>query len=831
MGIQLKIGGAITGRKFTDPIRYFKANDPYYWEVDNIPLKQLQENCRYLNDRLNTAVLSGNMEINRTDISELKPWVNGSDFKIRVKPGRYTARINDAHGTTAGGGRLESFYKTATEIGAYTNYSVIQAPEASVPPYSTILTRIRSSVAEDALNLNGMSERVFAYMAQTPHFGPALGDIDPNFPQLTIPLQSNNSATHSQAIQNPFPLTEYISWFRWAWSAQHRMGSNASKAFESFRVAGDPNELLNLAFLENVLVRYWRGTARTSVVDIPNGLEIDIPPFDEKDFFYINSKGVRIELGSAANSRIDLVFIYSKPVDVSSIDIAKYTGTPATWTSISEPILGIVRGAGLGLDEDQTVTNMSNANVGGEGEGYKHKAAINTGDGVSKIMASIADQNNTDNGFDAGVNQKVPIRGSFPSPEDLMNLAPLLGEELKRDSWLLTGQTVFPVAYVKVNRGSAVIVDDDIVDIRPLFRTAELTYNERAGIAAAVPPLSLANRAVGRYELEYEVIKHYEDLDNRLTGLAATVAGNAAGTGVLTSPTVVGGGYIFGGKYWGVEGTLIQGLQEAGMPNFATNANIENKLGVPLGSVQDHPDWDVAPWAWSSSTQYPNDWIHHARAAPYDTNSKIGTRADYGLYRTTNTAAGIDRYSFGLTDGVNGDAPYLDAYYVKKTITFNHTLLQGLSDYKVDVQLINCVPITTDYNRHHAYDPGAPVGVWVTKDGASKTFTIHVSWKAGASHAGNSTRAGSQSGSDKRYPYQNRTNASLYAGMVVIDDKIHSGGLSLPNVHSKNQPYSGQSAMGVALYPTVAFTITGLPAGFLNYSLRGRSGSIITPRL
>ena len=54
MTITLKIGGATTGRKFTDPIRYFKANDPYYWEVDNIPIKQLQENIRYVNDRLNT---------------------------------------------------------------------------------------------------------------------------------------------------------------------------------------------------------------------------------------------------------------------------------------------------------------------------------------------------------------------------------------------------------------------------------------------------------------------------------------------------------------------------------------------------------------------------------------------------------------------------------------------------------------------------------------------------------------------------------------------------------------------------------------------------------
>ena len=38
--------------KFTDPIRYFKANDPIYYEVDNIPLKQLQENDLWLKDQI-----------------------------------------------------------------------------------------------------------------------------------------------------------------------------------------------------------------------------------------------------------------------------------------------------------------------------------------------------------------------------------------------------------------------------------------------------------------------------------------------------------------------------------------------------------------------------------------------------------------------------------------------------------------------------------------------------------------------------------------------------------------------------------------------------------
>ena len=34
--------------KFVTPIRYYKANDPYYYEVDNIPLRQLEENILFV---------------------------------------------------------------------------------------------------------------------------------------------------------------------------------------------------------------------------------------------------------------------------------------------------------------------------------------------------------------------------------------------------------------------------------------------------------------------------------------------------------------------------------------------------------------------------------------------------------------------------------------------------------------------------------------------------------------------------------------------------------------------------------------------------------------
>ena len=84
---------------FIDPVRHFKANDPYYYEVDNIPIKQLEESSKFLKDQIDGLLKDQSnfdIEVDRSNISELKPYATGSDRKIRVKPGRYTARINDA---------------------------------------------------------------------------------------------------------------------------------------------------------------------------------------------------------------------------------------------------------------------------------------------------------------------------------------------------------------------------------------------------------------------------------------------------------------------------------------------------------------------------------------------------------------------------------------------------------------------------------------------------------------------------------------------------------------------------------------------------------------
>jgi len=57
--------------RFIDPIRKFKANDPYYYEVDNIPIIQLEENIKFLKDQLAGFDIKS-LNVSRPDFTELR---------------------------------------------------------------------------------------------------------------------------------------------------------------------------------------------------------------------------------------------------------------------------------------------------------------------------------------------------------------------------------------------------------------------------------------------------------------------------------------------------------------------------------------------------------------------------------------------------------------------------------------------------------------------------------------------------------------------------------------------------------------------------------------
>ena len=159
--------------RFTDPVRLFKANDPYYFEVDNIPLKQLQENCLWLKDQIRRDVIKIS-NVKRADIEELRPYASGGDRIVRVKPGRFTARINDAS-TKKPLAYLRKIL--GLEVGEVDVY------EAALPNPGTFSTEteagvnallvdaldtFKSRLSEDSLGLNGLGERSFTWPIVSP---------------------------------------------------------------------------------------------------------------------------------------------------------------------------------------------------------------------------------------------------------------------------------------------------------------------------------------------------------------------------------------------------------------------------------------------------------------------------------------------------------------------------------------------------------------------------------------------------------------------------------------------------------------------------------------
>ena len=285
--------------------------------------------------------------------------------------------------------------------------------------------------------------------------------------------------------------------------------------------------------------------------------------------------------------RIDLIFIYSKPVDQGSSKVISNGGV----TTITKPSLGILVGAGLGLDYSATGTDEYATIV-------RNTDSTTTGDFF--MLASQADVASTDGGI--LLKDGTTVNGSFPAPDDILNLAPLLANDLATNDLRLVGQSILPIAYVRVTQAQAgVITRNDLMDIRPFFRTTELTYDERAGIAAALPGLSLANPAVGKRELD--------DCINTVVTTALGTGGTLDNTNPSV-PRTIGGGYIWGGRKYGPEGAITAAMGDNG--SWFENGT----FGMSYTDTPSDPDWDWATWtSYLDGTKdgagvHKNDWIN-----------------------------------------------------------------------------------------------------------------------------------------------------------------------------------------------------------------------------
>lgn len=693
--------------RFTDPVRLFKANDPYYFEVDNIPLKQLQENCLWLKDQIRRDVLKIS-NVKRVDIEELRPYAGGGDRIVRVKPGRFTARINDAATKTPLAylrkilgleiGEVDVYEAALPNPGTFSSETVSAANALLVDALDTFKSRL----AEDSLALNGLGERSFTWPMITPD-----RPIDQN--GVTVSTQADSGALGyespggGQAAELvPMIITEALVW------AKARNAVSDRITLTTYDYNNPFNGFATLPKTDSFFIRAWRGVARTAIVDVPEELTIEVPNFDDDDFNYIDENGDEARVDNVYN-RIDMVFIYSKPIDASSTTVLKGSGKEV----ITAPTLGIVRGAGI------------KANLEGTSN-YREEYLQSTGDD-HKIMASPGDTENENIGFTAASANDIAfdVRGSFPAPDDLLNIAPLLSEQLEANAFELVGQSILPVAYVWVTRGSSVVSTTDVIDIRPLFRTAELSYNERAGIAAALPQLSLANPAVGKAQMDYELKRQYDSINARLQNLEVeSEAGPPQGMRTIAA------GYVFGGWNFGPEGAMYdfyrkvfsQDLNPDNDSEAAIKDYIKQKYGLSRTGfeVPAYPDWDLAEWAQLNTDltevgRFPNDYINTffsqygnldntsvadgsivAGAAkefvgPDGLNSSEEPPARQIQFNNATMASQSNDSNSGSTaTRLNGQRVHFS--FIKKRIEFDREAYPGMIDYTVDIDFVNSIP-------------------------------------------------------------------------------------------------------------------------------------------
>ena len=683
--------------KFTQPVRYFKNNDPYHWEIDNIPIKQLEENVLWLKDQIEVgSQVSG---ITRSDLAELKPVATGSSRTVRVQKGRFTARINDAYGKG-----IQTLIKTANAT-VDPNAPSDRKFKFNLP--TNVLKRIAGDVVGEALYFNGLYEHL-----QHHQVNPSQGNLSWTAAALTTIAST--------------PKNKLAVW---------RQGQTMS------------NEVEGLAEQAVAFTRRWGGAIRTSIVNVKDDIEIQIPAFSDTD--YSNNTGYNPAM------RADLLFIYAHPIDANSTTIALPDGEGPT--TITEPRLGLLKGAGVvslkGFGEytgyDSTDANDAGffdstlfaANQENSNAFFRETDAVSE-EGHFQTVSPLADLTVEQGAF-------ADVSVSFPSPDDVMNLTPLFQEGLE-NSFALIGQSILPIAYVIVKKGKTVIEDSDIIDIRPFFRTAELSYNERAGVAAANPPLSFANPAVGKTELNSTVVKAVTQLktyvDSAVEGIDTGTGGSTGGSTGGTSKFITKGA-ILGGTKFGVEGALLSLAGANDDYTFAGEDDAIAYLGekhglIGLPALPELPGWDLGGWTNSLNDttdlgSLRNDRINCAIKLNNDSfQGFTGSEVTQGVADIYYDRISNNRWKEGVGPGNIG--PIASArqdgteiiYYLRKRLKV--ALPTNVVDYDINANFRNCVPRTVGQSNLDFGDMGVGyTGISIEKHGIvgnEAEFTIYVAF-------------------------------------------------------------------------------------------------------
>jgi len=248
--------------KFHQPIRYYKANDPYYYEVDNLPVRQLEENILFIKNKLEGpkggsggGYLTETSELSIYNIKELRPKSSGGRT-INVNAGRFNSRINDA-------------YNIGDTLASLVYDSV--GPGGSEPVLIPALRNMWTEVQRDAVwnsfiisgekpyNVNGL-EIAFTFYSSP-------GGEGGNWGWNTTSERSANYPKYNMSSQSH------------RWPGMSNFGPLVALQLGPVIEYNNQYTYENLPSIHLAFVKKWRGVFRTSVVDFPEQT-IEIPAFD-----------------------------------------------------------------------------------------------------------------------------------------------------------------------------------------------------------------------------------------------------------------------------------------------------------------------------------------------------------------------------------------------------------------------------------------------------------------------------------------------------------------------------------------------------------------------
>lgn len=873
---------------FTQPIRYYKANDPYYYEVDNIPLRQLEENILYVkgliegvtNDpgSITGGLLNTNSELDITMIKQLRPKIGGGR-QVVVNAGLFNSRINDAFDISKALGKLVlDSVDPGDPLSPIPNLQFEMAGGLRDAIFDRFTT---TAAASKSYNINGL-EFAYTFYSSPGKLG---GNWGWNTGSRTPPTEGSENYPKYDGVDQSNEQR---------WPGYSNFGPLAGASLAGLINSAGFNqvryEAQDLPDIHQAFVKMWRGVFRTAVVDFPESV-ITIPEWNDEDFYYYDENDEKVTI--TADQRIDLLVAYSVPVDSSGTALQDYetgfanTGSTPSPKRVTQPVLGLYKGAGIGIQK----SGLQNIST------HEGVSPDTPPPGSARIVGNVSDK---ETGANQGITDRLgnKIHGSFPSPDDLLNIAPLIALDVDADDLQLVGQTALPIAYIVVKKDQNIITQDDIIDIRPFLRTTEFTYNERAGVAAANPPLSFANPAVGAYQLK------------------EVVAGLNQKIGSIPPPQTVSDGqalytdYVMGGLAYGVEGTLLtmcdytQGptdpfgsqanttytnpqtgtqynlnftsskqflesqdttlreaylqylveqrqtnlkrwLSDPNSPGLGNQTGSLTYLGLPQGNtgrnIPVFPEWDI-PADGNNTPAYFNitpkvTWWMHFEAT---TNSRSLAYVPGGV-ASSQTANG-NNYMNRLYEFGTGDERYNAKYNVcSKKIQI--TLPTWCNDYDVLVEYTNCSPLTA-VNTNDA-QVGTGGGLFVNKG------PVYVDSGTGLRHA--VFQINSMSDSINIEP--NRTQSSIIENDGDIRDNDSGNFTAANQLYSRLYQFLSYSVVlpqfrqtrwdmrrqiippgvrryapktGAAYYPTVKFTIIGYKSSTFSRNTNYTTGNNYT---